>query len=163
MQQLQSIQNIQDNKKSGIGRKLYEERMAILTVYCGVSEGIMADVNVVANNRAEFFLVGKPLKGERTACLNCVMWYVLCQFILSYPITISADAATAEQTTHPSCLRSSLPVSIRMEVTITSIKYHGHAPQASRTYCCTSMTATLPSVNLCQIVDYQVGTNNSVQ
>jgi hypothetical protein len=38
--------------------------MALLTVYCGVSEGIMAGVNVVANNRAEFFLVGKPLKGK---------------------------------------------------------------------------------------------------
>lgn len=42
----------------------YDERMALLTVYCGVSEGVMAGVNVVANNRAEFFLVGQPLKGK---------------------------------------------------------------------------------------------------
>lgn len=42
----------------------FDERMATLTVYCGISEGIMAGVNVVANNRAEFFLVGKPLKGK---------------------------------------------------------------------------------------------------
>lgn len=49
----------------------YDERTALLTVYCGVSEGVMAGVNVVANNRAEFFLVGKPLKGKRS-CLNFV-------------------------------------------------------------------------------------------
>lgn len=42
----------------------YEERGAVLNVYCGVSEGIMAGIDVVANSRAEFFLVGKPLKGE---------------------------------------------------------------------------------------------------
>mmetsp|Transcript_5910 Transcript_5910/g.13459 ORF Transcript_5910/g.13459 Transcript_5910/m.13459 type:complete len:2439 (+) Transcript_5910:2-7318(+) len=40
----------------------YEKRGSVLNVYCGVSEGIMAGVDVVANNRAEFFLVGKPLK-----------------------------------------------------------------------------------------------------
>ncbi|KAL7530564.1 hypothetical protein ACHAXR_003563, partial [Thalassiosira sp. AJA248-18] len=40
----------------------YEERGSVLNVYCGVSEGIMAGVDVVASNRAEFFLVGKPLK-----------------------------------------------------------------------------------------------------
>ncbi|KAL9185086.1 hypothetical protein ACHAXT_002863 [Thalassiosira profunda] len=40
----------------------YEERDAVLNVYCGVSEGIMAGIDVVANNRAEFFLIGKPLK-----------------------------------------------------------------------------------------------------
>ena len=53
--------------------------MAILTVYCGVSEGIMAGVNVVANNRAEFFLVGKPLEGERT--LEYCMRYVFVNLI----------------------------------------------------------------------------------
>ena len=42
----------------------YEERGAVLNVYCGVSEGIMAGIDVVANSRAEFFLVGRPLKGE---------------------------------------------------------------------------------------------------
>ena len=42
----------------------YEERGATLNVYCGVTEGIMAGIDVVANNRAEFFLVGKPLKGK---------------------------------------------------------------------------------------------------
>lgn len=40
----------------------YEERGSTLTVYCGVSEGIMVGIDVVANNRAEFFLVGRPLK-----------------------------------------------------------------------------------------------------
>eukprot|EP00984_Skeletonema_dohrnii_P021840 scaffold11014_cov110-Skeletonema_dohrnii-CCMP3373.AAC.1 len=40
----------------------YEERGAILNVYCGVSEGIMAGVDVVSSSRAEFFLIGKPLK-----------------------------------------------------------------------------------------------------
>ena len=42
----------------------YEERGAILNVYCGVSEGIMAGVDVVSSSRAEFFLIGKPLKGK---------------------------------------------------------------------------------------------------
>ncbi|KAL7552056.1 hypothetical protein ACHAWF_015258 [Thalassiosira exigua] len=40
----------------------YEERGAVLNVYCGVGEGVMAGVDVVANGRAEFFLVGRPLK-----------------------------------------------------------------------------------------------------
>lgn len=35
----------------------YEERTSVLNVYCGVSEGTMAGVDVVANSRAEFFLV----------------------------------------------------------------------------------------------------------
>ena len=42
----------------------YEKRGAVLNVYCGVSEGIMAGVDVVSSNRAEFFLIGKPLKGR---------------------------------------------------------------------------------------------------
>ena len=42
----------------------YEERDAILNVYCGISEGIMAGVDVVAGKRSEFFLIGQPLKSE---------------------------------------------------------------------------------------------------
>ena len=42
----------------------YEQRGAVLNVYCGVSEGVVAGIDVVADNRAEFFLIGKPLKGE---------------------------------------------------------------------------------------------------
>ena len=42
----------------------YEEKESVLNVYCGVSEGIMAGVDVVAGKRAEFFLVGRPLQGE---------------------------------------------------------------------------------------------------
>lgn len=56
-----------ENSNTAVNNIQYDERMAILTVYCGVSEGIMAGVNVVANNRAEFFLVGKPLKDAATA------------------------------------------------------------------------------------------------
>lgn len=42
----------------------YEERGAKLNVYCGVSHGIMAGIDVVSSNRAEFFLIGDPLKGR---------------------------------------------------------------------------------------------------
>ena len=59
----------------------YEERGSTLTVYCGVSEGIMVGIDVVANNRAEFFLVGRPLKGE----LVCEVYFkllTLCSFSL---------------------------------------------------------------------------------
>ncbi len=42
----------------------YEERGAILNAYCGVSEGVMAGVDVVSSSRAEYFLIGKPLKGR---------------------------------------------------------------------------------------------------
>lgn len=42
----------------------YEERGSILNVYCGVSEGVMAGIDVLSSNRAEFFLFGKPLEGE---------------------------------------------------------------------------------------------------
>lgn len=42
----------------------YKEREALLNVYCGVSEGVVAGIDVVAANRAEFFLIGKPLKGK---------------------------------------------------------------------------------------------------
>ena len=42
----------------------YEERGATLNVYCGVSEGIMAGIDVVSTSRAEFFLIGAPLKGR---------------------------------------------------------------------------------------------------
>ena len=48
----------------------YEHRGAVLNVYCGVSEGIMAGIDVVSSNRAEFFLVGTPLKGTKTKVLN---------------------------------------------------------------------------------------------
>ena len=43
---------------------LYEEREATLNVYCGVSEGRMAGIDVVAVRRAEFFLIGQPLQGK---------------------------------------------------------------------------------------------------
>eukprot|EP00957_Ditylum_brightwellii_P117695 8977766-Ditylum_brightwellii.AAC.1 len=39
----------------------YECRDAVLNVYCGVGEGTMAGVDVIASNRAEFFLIGQPL------------------------------------------------------------------------------------------------------
>ena len=42
----------------------YEDRSSVLNVYCGVSEGIMAGIDVVSSNRAEFFLIGKPMKGR---------------------------------------------------------------------------------------------------
>lgn len=41
----------------------FEERSAVLNVYCGVSEGYMAGIDVVARDRAEYFLIGQPLKG----------------------------------------------------------------------------------------------------
>ena len=74
----------------------YDERTALLTVYCGVSEGVMAGVNVVANNRAEFFLVGKPLKGKRQKLIFLVIYP-----LSSYPVMFSSDAATAEHLAGP--------------------------------------------------------------
>ncbi len=41
----------------------FEERSAVLNVYCGVSEGYMAGIDVIARDRAEYFLIGQPLKG----------------------------------------------------------------------------------------------------
>lgn len=63
----------QDSKKKGLEHvrytikdkyEEYEDKEAILNVYCGVAEGIMAGVNVVATDDAEFFLIGKPLSGK---------------------------------------------------------------------------------------------------
>lgn len=48
---------------------LYEKHESILYVYCGVSEGTMAGVDVVAAKRAEFFLIGQPLSGKPTILL----------------------------------------------------------------------------------------------
>lgn len=44
----------------------YEEREARLYVYCGIGEGIMGGVDLIAGERAEFFLIGQPLTGELT-------------------------------------------------------------------------------------------------
>jgi len=41
----------------------YEKRGGVLNVYCGVSEGVLAGVDVVSSNRAEFFLIGAPMEG----------------------------------------------------------------------------------------------------
>jgi class 3 adenylate cyclase len=45
----------------------YEDREARLSVHCGISEGIMAGVDIIAAGRAEFFLIGKPLTDVATA------------------------------------------------------------------------------------------------
>ena len=55
----------------------YEEREAILNVYCGISEGIMAGVDVVAGMRSEFFLIGQPLKSE---CIRIYIEECICLF-----------------------------------------------------------------------------------
>ena len=49
----------------------YEKRGGVLNVYCGVSEGVLAGVDVVSSNRAEFFLIGAPMEGTRRRFLNC--------------------------------------------------------------------------------------------
>lgn len=42
----------------------YEEKEATMNVYCGISEGVLAGVDVLSGKRSEFFLIGKPLKGK---------------------------------------------------------------------------------------------------
>jgi len=45
----------------------YEEKEATMDVYCGISEGVIAGVDVFSGKRSEFFLIGKPLKDVATA------------------------------------------------------------------------------------------------
>eukprot|EP00956_Cyclotella_meneghiniana_P006279 scaffold8233_cov46-Cyclotella_meneghiniana.AAC.1 len=47
----------------------YEKRGGVLNVYCGVSEGVLAGVDVVSSNRAEFFLIGAPMEEHAKAHL----------------------------------------------------------------------------------------------
>lgn len=58
-----SLSGSQSEVLNSYKRAEYENRDAVLNVYCGVSEGIVAGVDVLSSNRAEFFLVGRPLKG----------------------------------------------------------------------------------------------------
>ena len=78
-------------------RAEYENRDAVLNVYCGVSEGIVAGVDVLSSNRAEFFLVGRPLKGILLASQSSPAAFG----ILTCYLLLSIDVAKAEELAGP--------------------------------------------------------------